>query len=83
MSWYYCVSIAQDIEELAAEVAQVYFGNHLPVHTLLLPNGNLEDTLAFIKWKMEERFVIFFVIWEMNLFFQAWGHLGLLCHGDQ
>ena len=70
MSWCYWVSNAQDIEELAAEVAQVYpFGNPFgPQHTLLLPNGNLEDTLAFIKWKMEERFVIFFVLWEINIF---------------
>merc|ERR1712181_15259 len=49
--------------QLANEVAYAYsdnlygnpFGNNLPVHNLLLPNGNLEDTMNFIKWNMEER----------------------------
>ena len=52
----------QDIKELATEVAQVYFGNRLPRHSLLLPNGNLEDTMNFIKWNMEERSLSFNVI---------------------
>ena len=56
-----------DIVELATEVAQVYFDDRLPVHSLVLPNGNLEDTMNFIKWNMEERLVSFVVIREMNL----------------
>ena len=62
----------QDIVQLANEVAYAYsdnlygnpFGNNLPVHNLLLPNGNmgLEDTMNFIKWNMEERLVAFLVI---------------------
>ena len=62
--------------ELATEVAQVYFDDRLPVHSLVLPNGNLEDTLNFINWNMEERLVSFVVIREMNLLFRygdTWG----------
>ena len=62
--------------ELATEVAQVYFDDRLPVHSLVLPNGNLEDTMNFIKWNMEERLVSFVVIREMNLLFRygdTWG----------
>ena len=70
------VTESQDIVELATEVAQVYFDDRLPVHSLVLPNGNLEDTMNFIKWNMEERLVSFVVIREMNLLFRygdTWG----------
>ena len=86
MSWCYLSFKTQDIVQLANEVADVYsdnlYGNpwhpHLPVHTLLLPNGNLEDTLDFIKWNMEERLVAFLVICKNESSFQARGPLGLL-----
>ena len=64
--------------ELATEVAQVYFDDRLPVHSLVLPNGNLEDTLNFIKWNMEERLVAFLVICKNESSFQTRGPLGLL-----
>ena len=86
MSWCYLSFKTQDIVQLANEVADVYsdnlYGNpwhpHLPVHTLLLPNGNLEDTLDFIKWNMEERLVAFLVICKNESYFQTRGPLGLL-----
>ena len=76
MSWCYLSASTQDIVELATEVAQVYFDDRLPVHSLVLPNGNLEDTMNFIKWNMEERLVSFDFIREMNLLFRhgdTWG----------
>ena len=91
MSWCYLSFKTQDIVQLANEVADVYsdnlYGNpwhpHLPRHNLLLPNGNLEDTMDFIKWNMEERLVTIFVTWEMNLLFRQGGTWGCFVVRDR